>query len=292
MWWTRAERRRGVEAVVVLAAEIMAPMTRTESTGPLLMASGSSSAPTGPQPRGRPRPDHRNSFHRHRLRAAWPCGRARGRDDGRILVTVVSTSRLPVVAEMSRARWPSSPSARSCGCLHVTGGATGKPSAKLARRRARSHVPLASASCVARGGWRASRRARSLGRRGSGRRACACAPAACAPVSLSRAQRQGRPKAARAACVAAFGAGGHTCGWRVGVPGLEEVGDQVDCGADRLARALVPRRVYCDGCVWVLCAWSKVCGGALVLISRAAGRRGRDLGGDRTSNWSGDCTSN
>jgi len=42
MWWTRAERRRGVEAVVVLAAEIMAPMTRTESTGPFLMVSGSS----------------------------------------------------------------------------------------------------------------------------------------------------------------------------------------------------------------------------------------------------------
>jgi hypothetical protein len=47
-----------------------------------------------------------------------PCGRARGRDDGRILVTVVSTSRLPVVSEMSRARWPSSPTSRSCGCLH------------------------------------------------------------------------------------------------------------------------------------------------------------------------------
>ncbi len=60
MLWTRAERRRGVEAVVVLAAEIMAPMTRTESavvvlaaeimapmtrtesTGPFLMVSGSS----------------------------------------------------------------------------------------------------------------------------------------------------------------------------------------------------------------------------------------------------------
>ena len=42
MWWTRAERRRGVEAVVVLAAEIMAPMTMTESTGPFLMVSGSS----------------------------------------------------------------------------------------------------------------------------------------------------------------------------------------------------------------------------------------------------------
>jgi len=209
MWWTRAERRRGVEAVVVLAAEIMAPMTRTESTGPFLMVSGSSSAPTGPQPRGRPRPAHRNSFHRHRLRAAWQCGRARGRDDGRILVTVVSTSRLPVVAEMSRARWPSSPSARSCSCLHR--GSNAQAVSKTGEA-ARSHVPMASASCVARGGWRASRRARSWGRRGSGRRACACAPAACAPVSLSRAQRQGRPKAGRAACVAACRAGGTPAG--------------------------------------------------------------------------------
>jgi len=54
----------------------------------------------------------------------------------------------------------------------------------------------------------------------------------------------------------------------VGVPGLEEVGDEVDRGVDRLARALVPRRVYCDGCDWVMCARSGVCGGAFVLILR------------------------
>ena len=32
----------------------------------------------------------------------------------------------------------------------------------------------------------------------------------------------------------------HTCGWWVDVPGLEEVGDEVDRGVDRLAFALVP----------------------------------------------------
>jgi len=70
-WREASESGAGVEAAVVLAAEVMAPMTRTESTGPYSMVSGSSSAPTGPQPRGRPCPAHRNSFHRHMLLAAW-----------------------------------------------------------------------------------------------------------------------------------------------------------------------------------------------------------------------------
>jgi len=172
-----------------------APMTRTESTGPYSMVSGSGSAPTGPQPRGRPRPDHR-----HRLRAAWPSGRARGRDSGRILVTVVSTSRLPVVSEMSRARWPSSPTSRSCGCLHRGSNAqavskTGEAARSLART---CRWPAQVASLLAAGA-----ESTESGRRGSGHRAhatsCACAcsaraPAACAPAL--RAQRQGRPKAA------------------------------------------------------------------------------------------------
>ena len=45
------------------------------------------------------------------------------------------------------------------------------------------------------------------------------------------------------------------CSW------LEEVGDEVDRGVDRLARALVPRRMHADVCAWVLCVRSGVCGG-------------------------------
>ena len=96
---------------MVLAVAAMAPINRPEPTALHSIVSGSSSAPTGPQPRGQPLPAHyRHRLHRHRLRA--------GRDGGRIIVTELSTLRLPVVAEMSRARWPSSPTARSCGCLH------------------------------------------------------------------------------------------------------------------------------------------------------------------------------
>ena len=92
-------------------ASVMAPINRPEPTALHSIVSGSSSVPTGPQPRGQPRPAHyRHRLHRHRLRA--------GRDGGRIIVTELSTLRLPVVAEMSRAQWPSSPTARSCGCLH------------------------------------------------------------------------------------------------------------------------------------------------------------------------------
>ena len=73
------------------------------------------------------------------------------------------------------------------------------------RGGARLLVPMASASCVA---WRPARLSAGteLGQareRTARVRARACAPAACAPVSRARAQRQGRPKAARAACVAA-----------------------------------------------------------------------------------------
>ena len=174
-----------------------------------------------------------------------PSGRARGRDDGRILVTVVSTSRLLVVAEMSRARWPSSPSARSCRCLHRGSNAqavskTGEAARSLARADGQRK-------------WRrAWRRARSLrSRAGAGAdiaraRPRARAPAACAPAS--RAQRQGRPKLRRMR--------GGRPGWGAPVDGglvslgCEEVGDDVDRGVDRLARVLVPRRVHCDVCAW------------------------------------------
>ena len=173
---------------------------------------------------------------RHRLCAA--------RDGGRIIVTELSMLCLPVVAEMSRARWPSSPSARSCGCLHRESNAKAVSKTGVA---ARSHVPMASASCVARGGRRASRQARERTARvhlQHVHRSLACARS-------GRANRKLRALHARLPA----GPGGTHLRW-VGVPGLEEVGDKVDRGVDRLARALVPRRVYCDGCVWVLCARS------------------------------------
>ncbi len=86
-------------------------------------------------------------------------------------------------------------------------------------------------------------------------------------------------------------AGGDACAvsamkMNVGVPGLEEVGDEVDRGVDRLARSLVPRRVHVDVCAWVLCVRSGMCvhGGTVVLISRGGWERMADSGGDRTSN--------
>ena len=136
---------------------------------------------------------------RHRLCAA--------RDGGRIIVTELWMLFLPIVAEMSRARWPSSPTARSCSCLHRESNAQAVSKTGVA---ARSHVPMASASRVARGGRRASRRARSWGKRGSGWRVCTCSMRT--GLSLSRAQRQSRRKAARAACVAACRAGGTPAG--------------------------------------------------------------------------------
>ena len=102
---------------MVLDVAVIAPMTKTELTGPYSMVSGSSSASMGPHPRGRPRPVHR--LHRKKgFAPPGPSGTADGRVGGRILVTVVPTSLLPVVAEMSRLQLPSSPAARSCGCLH------------------------------------------------------------------------------------------------------------------------------------------------------------------------------
>ena len=199
--------RRGRSGVLLVVA-VMAVIIRLEPTALHSMASGSRSAPTGPQPRGRSRPAHWR-----RLSAAWVkrerAGLMAAADH---LVTVVSTSRLPIVAEMSRARWPSSPTARSCGCLHR--GSNAQAVSKIGeRRRARSHVPMASASGIA------QRRARSLrSRAGAGAvitRARPSARAACAPAS--RAQRQGRPKLRR---MRGGRPGWHTCGWWVGIPGL------------------------------------------------------------------------
>ena len=196
-------------------------------------------------------------------KASRRLGGERGRDGGRIFVTVVSTSRLPVVVEMLRARWPSCPTARSCGCLHR--GSNAQAVSKTGEA-ARSHVPMGSASCVARRPARLGRHVVGAGAGADGARArvhLQHAHRSRARVRCGRADRK-----LRAACVAAGRAGGHTCGWWVGVPGLEEVGDEVDRGVDRLVRALVPRRVHCDVCVLVLCVRSGVCGGAVVLISR------------------------
>jgi hypothetical protein len=149
-----------------------------------------------------------------------PSGRARGRDSGRILVTVVSTSRLPVVSEMSRARWPSSPTSRSCGCLHRGSNAqavskTGEAARSLART---CRWPAQVASLLAAGA-----ESTESGRRGSGHRAHAtsCACACSMRIGLARARSAAAgPTESCAACVAAGRAGGHTCGWLVGIPGL------------------------------------------------------------------------
>ena len=170
------------------------------------------------------------------------------------------------------ARWPSSPTARSCGCLHRAsnaascqqnrrGGEVARADGEHKLRRAEAGAPLGGHDV-----W-----------------ACAGADGARARVHLlhvhrSRAQQQGRPKAARTAGEAASRAG-HTCGWWVVVPGLEEVDDEVDCGVDRLARALVPRRVHGDVCAWVFvrAEWS-VWRGCCVLISRGGWEKTAGLG--------------
>jgi hypothetical protein len=135
---------------------------------------------------------------------------ASGRDDGRILVTVVSTSRLPVVAEMSRARRPSSPTAQ----VRLPTPGKQRASRQKTSEAARSHVPMANASGVA------PRRARSLrSRAGAGADIARTASCACSMRSgLARAAAgptEAAPHAWRPA-----GLGGHTCGWWVGIPGL------------------------------------------------------------------------
>ena len=160
------------------------------STGPDSMVSESSSASTAPLSLedARARLTGCTGFTGTGFAPPGTSGRAHGRTGCRILVTVVSTSRLPVVAKLSRARWPSSPTARNCGCLHR--GSNAQAVSKIGEA-ARSHVPMASASCIA------PRRARSLrSRAGTVADIAPARPlAACAPAS--RAQRQGRPKLRR-----------------------------------------------------------------------------------------------
>jgi len=132
--------------------------------------------------------------------------------------------------------------AAAAACI---GEATRKPSAKQARRRARSHVPMASASCVAPGG---GRRVHGLGQaRERTSRARGLVRVRVQHAHRPRA-RSGRADRSCAACVAAGRAGGHTCGWWVSL-GCEEVDDDVDRGVDCLARVLV-----CRGASIVMCA--------------------------------------
>ena len=91
--------------------------------------------------------------------------------------------------DVERVRWPSSPTARSCGCLR-----RGRNSQAVRKTgaAARSHVPMASASCIA------PRRARSLrSRAGAGAdiaRARGLVHVHVQHAQRPRAQRQGRPK--------------------------------------------------------------------------------------------------
>jgi len=129
-----------------------------------------------------------------------PCGRARRRAGGRILVTVVSMSIdvapagrggdvegvVAVEPDRTQLRLPAPGEQRASRQQNRRGGA-----------RARSHVPMASASGVA--PRRAGAESAESGRRGSGYRAHAasCACAFSMRTGLARAAAQGRPKLRR-----------------------------------------------------------------------------------------------
>ena len=171
---------------MVLAVAVMAPMTRPESTGPLLMVSERvEQCADGAAPSRTTAPGSQASQAQAPRR---PSGRARGRDGGRILVTAVSTLRLPVVAEMLRARWPSSPTSCSCGCLHKGSNAqavskTGEAARSLARADGQRKWRRAEAA-----------RARSLrSRAGAGADIARTRPRARAPAARARLQHAHRP---------------------------------------------------------------------------------------------------
>ena len=194
-------------------------------------------------------------------------------------MTVVSTSRLPVVAEMSRARWPSSPTSCSCGCLHK--GSNAQAVSKTGEA-APSYLPMASASGVAPRGGRGVYGVGQARERTSRARTASCACACSMRTGLARAAAgptEAAPHAWRPA-----GLGGTPVDGGLVSLGVEEVGDEVDRGVDRLARILAPRGASILRCaLGGRCACGVECGWAIVLSRVAAGRRGRDLGGDRTS---------
>ena len=203
------------DATVVLVAAVMAWMIRPKPTALHSMVSGTSSSPTGPQPRGRPRPAHRHRLHRHKLRAAWAMRESAGVtaagsscDRG---VDVAPAGRggdvkgeVAVVPDRSQLRLPAPGDQRASRQQNRRRRVrTCEGERKLSR--AEAGAPLGGHVVGAGTGADGARARVHLQH-----------------VHKSRAQRQGRPKAARAAGVAA-GRAGHTCGWWVGVPGLEEV---------------------------------------------------------------------
>ena len=174
-------------------------MIRPEPTALHSMVSGTSSAPTGPQPRGRPRPAHRHRLHRHRLRAAWAMRESAGVtaagsscDRG---VDVAPAGRggdvegeVAVVPDRSQPRLPAPGEQRASRQQNRRGGAFARLS------RAEAGAPLGGRVVGAGVGADGARARVHLQH-----------------VHRSRALRQGRPKAARAAGVAVSRAG-HTCG--------------------------------------------------------------------------------
>ena len=136
--------------------------------------------------------------------------------------------------------------------LPAPGGATRKPSAKQARRRARTcRWPAQVASRLAAGA-----ESTESGRRGSGHRARAHARAlaACAPASREAAARPTEAAPQRTHTWRAAGLGGTPVNGGLVSLGSEEVGDEEDRGVDRLARILAPR-----GASIVMCALGGQC---------------------------------
>jgi hypothetical protein len=231
------------EAAVVLVVAAMAVIIRPEPSALHSMVSGSSSAPTGPQSRGRPRPAHK-----HRLRAAWDkresadvTAAADHRDLG---VDVVPAGRgryvkgaVAVEPDRSQLRLPAPGEQRASCQQNRRGGAFARADGEHKLSRAEAGAPL--------GGHIVGAGAGADGAR-------ACVRARVCTCIMRSGQRKGRPKAARrgarARCMRGCRQGwGAHLRW-VGVPGLEEIGDNVDRGVGRLARALVPRRARARGC--------------------------------------------
>ena len=237
--------RRGRSGVLLVVA-VMAVIIRLEPTALHSMASGSRSAPTGPQPRGRSRPAHWR-----RLSAAW-VKRERAGLMGAAdhLVTVVSTSRLPIYCRSwrrcrGRGGHRARPLAAAAAC---TGGATRKPSAKQARGGALARTCRWPAQVALRSGGRGVFRVGQARERSSRARGLVRVQHAHRPRA-----RSGRADRSCAACVAAGRAGTHVDGGLVSL-GSEEVGDEVDRRVDRLARIVV-----CRGASIVMCALGGWC---------------------------------